>query len=229
MAKSPLKQSEATEFLRTKLESVPAAPLAPPPPDIDDPDLYLAGVGLQMKAQEREEQLNSRLHKRAEKEAEADLSKKEQIEKQEQADAKQAADRQKRGLQGAAQDTLHNVSNNAGMLADKVGALSTVGGVSLLVAILIFLLFVLVPVNAQGDTRLKLMWYMLNGKAMLIDPATGAPFVDPVTGVVTGHVDPTGVNPTGGPAPGTTGTPGTPVKAVPLSYNGASPYRTTSF
>jgi hypothetical protein len=193
MAKQPQsKQSEATEFLRTKLESVPAAPLAPPPPDIDDPDAYLAQVAREQKTSEKEV---ARLHRKAERDAEADLSKKEQIEKQEEADAQKAADRQKRGLQGAAQDTLHTVSQNTGMLADKVGAMSTVGGIGLLVAILIFLLFVLVPVNAQGDTRLKLLWYMLNGKAVL-----------------QGRVTPTGVNPAG--TSSSSGTPSTPPPAA---------------
>jgi hypothetical protein len=36
------------------------------------------------------------------------------------------------------------------------------------VGIIILLLFVVVQVNAEGDTRLKMFWYMLNGRAMLI-------------------------------------------------------------
>jgi hypothetical protein len=209
MAKSSQpKQSEATEFLRTKLESVPAAPLAPPPPEIDDPDAYLAEVARDQKTSEKEV---ARLHRKAERDAEADLSKKEQLEKQEEADARKAADRQKRGLQGAAQDTLHSVSTNTGMLADKVGAMSTVGGIGLLVAILIFLLFVLVPVNSQGDTRLKLLWYMLNGKAVL-----------------QGRVTPTGVSTSGAPpASGTTGTPPPATvgggNIIPTNPNGSCP------
>jgi len=50
---------------------------------------------------------------------------------------------------------------------DKVSSLSTVGGVGLLVLVLVILLFVVVQVNAQGDTRMKQLWYMINGRATL--------------------------------------------------------------
>lgn len=56
----------------------------------------------------------------------------------------------------------------AGATADKISSLRTVGGIGLLLAILIFLLFVVVQVNSAGDTRIKQFWYMINGRAKLI-------------------------------------------------------------
>lgn len=52
-------------------------------------------------------------------------------------------------------------------IADYVSSLQTVGGVGLLLVVLFILLFTVVQVNKKGDTRLKMLWYMLNGRATL--------------------------------------------------------------
>jgi hypothetical protein len=72
------------------------------------------------------------------------------------------------------------VISRAGAAVDKVSSLQTVGGIGLLLAILIFLLFIVVQVNAAGDTRIKQFWYMLNGRAHLagrqsLDSSSGVP------------------------------------------------------
>jgi hypothetical protein len=70
-----------------------------------------------------------------------------------------------KGVQGNITDPL---ISKAGTAVDKVSSLQTLGGIGLLLAILIFLLFVVVQVNAAGDTRIKQFWYMLNGRAHLV-------------------------------------------------------------
>jgi hypothetical protein len=82
-----------------------------------------------------------------------------------------------KGIQGNITDPL---ISNAGGAVDKVSSLRTLGGIGLLLAILIFLLFVVVQVNAAGDTRIKQIWYMLNGRAHLsgrqqIETSSGQP------------------------------------------------------
>jgi len=63
---------------------------------------------------------------------------------------------------------VEHVGGGIAPLADKIGSAPTVGGIGLLVAVIVLLLFVVVQVNAEGDTRLKQLWYMLNGRASLI-------------------------------------------------------------
>jgi hypothetical protein len=58
--------------------------------------------------------------------------------------------------------------SKAGNTVDRISSLKTVGGIGLLLVVLIFLLFVVVQVNSEGDTRIKQLWYMLNGRAKLI-------------------------------------------------------------
>lgn len=60
-----------------------------------------------------------------------------------------------------------NAGGAVGPLADKVGSLPTVGGIGILLILLAVLLFAVVRVNPQGDTRLKQLWYMLNGRATI--------------------------------------------------------------
>jgi len=67
-------------------------------------------------------------------------------------------------VQGSVTDPL--IAKGASAV-DAVSSLKTIGGIGLLLAILVFLLFVVVQVNAAGDTRLKQFWYMLNGRAKL--------------------------------------------------------------
>lgn len=68
-------------------------------------------------------------------------------------------------VQGNVTDPIISKAGNA---VDKVSSLQTLGGIGLLLAILIFLLFVVVQVNSAGDTRIKQFWYMLNGRAHLV-------------------------------------------------------------
>jgi len=59
----------------------------------------------------------------------------------------------------------------------KVSSLPTVGSVGLLLGILIFLLFVVVNVDGKGMTRMKQLWYMVNGRAFLkhrVSPTKGS-------------------------------------------------------
>lgn len=79
--------------------------------------------------------------------------------------------------QASIRETLDNVPVNIQPAIDKLGSLKTIGGIGLLLAVLIFLLFVVVQVNSEGDTRLKQVWYMLNGQASLqgrVQPGGGA-------------------------------------------------------
>ncbi len=106
---------------------------------------------------------------------------------------------QKRRFLRAGGVVVEHVDKGITPLVDKVSNASTVGGIGLLVAIIVFLLFVVVQVNAAGDTRLKQLWYMLNGRAKL----EGAVF------------------PTGGTAgtPGSTADPGVPLTPTDPSGN----------
>ena len=63
--------------------------------------------------------------------------------------------------------TLDNVGGKVSTLQDNIASMKTTGGIALLLVILAVLLLVVVQVNAQGDTRLKQIWYMLNGRSTL--------------------------------------------------------------
>ncbi|SRR6266487_625233 len=80
--------------------------------------------------------------------------------------AKERAERRRAIRTGAV--IVEHVDKGISPLADKIGSAPTVGGIGLLVAVIVLLLFVVVQVNAEGDTRLKQLWYMLNGRASLI-------------------------------------------------------------
>lgn len=67
-----------------------------------------------------------------------------------------------------AQSNVDPLISKAGQAVDAVSNWRTLGGIGLLLAILIFLLFVVVRVNQKGDTRIKQLWYMLNGRAYLL-------------------------------------------------------------
>jgi hypothetical protein len=54
-----------------------------------------------------------------------------------------------------------------------LGSAPTPGGIGALLLALLFFLWVIVPVNEQGDTRLKLLWYTLIGRTR-IKPEYGA-------------------------------------------------------
>lgn len=50
---------------------------------------------------------------------------------------------------------------------DRIAALPTPGGIVLLLGTLMFLVWVLVPANAQGATRASLLWHTLTGRTSL--------------------------------------------------------------
>lgn len=89
-------------------------------------------------------------------------------------------------IKGLVTGGADNVVSTVQPIADRISNLSTVGGIALLLVILTILLFVLVQVNAAGDTRLKLLWAMLNGQTKL-----------------QGRVVPTAAGETATPVPGT--------------------------
>jgi hypothetical protein len=80
--------------------------------------------------------------------------------------AKERAERRRAIRAGAV--IVEHVDKGIGPVADKIGSAPTVGGIGLLVGVIVLLLFIVVQVNAEGDTRLKQFWYMLNGRAQLI-------------------------------------------------------------
>jgi hypothetical protein len=100
--------------------------------------------------------------------------------KQEQADKEEAARQKKReqqqekakndlikDLPGSVTGLADPLIEHASNAADQVSSWQTAGGIGLLLIILMLLLFIIVQVNAAGDTRLKQLWYMLNGRAQL--------------------------------------------------------------
>ncbi|MGZ6392507.1 MAG: hypothetical protein ACXWQZ_24985, partial [Ktedonobacterales bacterium] len=54
-----------------------------------------------------------------------------------------------------------------GNITSKINALPTPGGLAPLIAALLFFVFAIVPVGAQGSTRLELIWRVLTGGAYL--------------------------------------------------------------
>jgi Fe2+ transport system protein B len=67
---------------------------------------------------------------------------------------------------------VSQVGNSTSTLVDRVSSFKTTGGIALLLVILMLLLFIVVRVNASGDTRLKQLWYMLNGRTALTGKVT---------------------------------------------------------
>src|SRR6266487_2059474 len=106
----------------------------------------------------------SRTSRRVERLAYTDAEREQR--RQEREGQRQRAARQ-RGIQ-AANITMNSINSGTQRLIDRVSAAPVPGGIGLLVAVIILLLFVVVQVNAEGDTRLKMFWYMLNGRATLV-------------------------------------------------------------
>ena len=113
--------------------------------------------------------------------AHADLQEKRDHEKQEAKDQQLKKEEQRKAearrnavfstMSAARRNTretiIEPIFSRAQVATDKVASMSTAGGVGLLLLILIFLLFVVVSVDSTGSTRLKQLWYMLNGRAVL--------------------------------------------------------------
>jgi hypothetical protein len=106
----------------------------------------------------------SRTSRRAERLAYTDAEREQR--RQERERQQQRAARQ-RGIR-ATEIAMESVNSGTQRLIDKIAAAPVPGGIGLLVAVIVLLLFVVVQVNAEGDTRLKMFWYMLNGRATLI-------------------------------------------------------------
>ncbi len=82
-----------------------------------------------------------------------------------------------RTIGGVASSVSETISEKIDPTAQKIGSMPTPGGLGLLVAILLVLLWIVIPVNTQGDTRLKLLWYTLGGRTTLtgaINPSLGS-------------------------------------------------------
>lgn len=119
-----------------------------------------------------------------------------------------------------ASKVVSSVSSNVNPLIDRVGSLPTVGGIGLLVLILVILLFTVVVVNDQGDTRLKQLWYMLNGRATIQgrQKVTGATSIPGTTNNIT---IPGSVNIPGGPGlPGIGINPLNPLNPITINPTG---------
>lgn len=107
-------------------------------------------------------------------------------------------------------DTASDAINPA---INRVASAKTPGGIGALVLILVILLFIVVQVNANGDTRLKMLWYMLSGQASLKDRQS----------VVSGDTQHQGGNGGNGNGPqfGDTPTsPSSPTSPTPPTYLG---------
>lgn len=84
------------------------------------------------------------------------LKQKETIENSE----KQAAVEPPPAAAAIAQGTAEQVNR----LADWASGLQTPGGIGLLVGVIVFMVWVIVPINAQGKTRMQLLWGILTGQ-----------------------------------------------------------------
>jgi flagellar biosynthesis GTPase FlhF len=122
------------------------------------------------------------LHKEVEqvtKEDDKQNKENEKLEKKKQEEIRKAEEQAKR-IKKQQISTAQHIASTAKKVSDPIvkqsselvnhlSKASTVGGIGLLLFILIFLLFIVVEVNANGDTRIKQLWYMLVGRASLKD------------------------------------------------------------
>jgi hypothetical protein len=69
--------------------------------------------------------------------------------------------------------SVSGIQTGATRLADRASALSTPGGVGFLVFVLLFLIWVIVPVS-NGKTRLQLLWGVLTNQVYFPDDVQGA-------------------------------------------------------
>lgn len=153
---------------------------------VDNADALLNEVGKDEKSATRKADA---LHKEVEKKQESDQKAIEKADKQAQVDAKKAEEAAKRlnrtrisqaeKVVNAVKKASDPVLKKVGHATDRFGRARTVGGIGLLLAILIFLLFIVVEVNNHGDTRIKQLWYMLLGRAALIGRRTITPNATP--------------------------------------------------
>lgn len=137
--------------------------------------------------------------KQDEKDAQAELDEREEQERT-----------QAEAIRRVTTRTISGIGDQTGAIADRVGTLPTYGGIGMLIALLVILLFTVVRVNEQGDTRLKQFWYMLNGRATIKGRQTVASTtVASTTGQPPQVIDTTG------------GVPIKPDGSCPPGYHGA--------
>jgi len=88
------------------------------------------------------------------------------IDKQEEQVAKERYESSK-NISDVVSRNIDKLGDATTQLQDKASSVKTTGGISLLLVILVVIIFIVVRVNAAGDTRLKQLWYMLNGRTAL--------------------------------------------------------------
>jgi hypothetical protein len=98
-----------------------------------------------------------------------------EIERAENADAKadqtlrDQAEQQARLMRDRVTGAVDRVASVTNPARDFMARQPTPGGVGMLVFVLIFLSFALIPVSPQGRTRLMLLWSMLTGRTQCRD------------------------------------------------------------
>lgn len=135
------------------------------PVDKDNVDAFLANEPAAGKAEKTRRQKNS-----VEKEPTAEEKRKISDEKLRSAEEVEGDEASKSTLDRIGETTRTAVEplvQKANSAADRIGSLPTMGGIGLLLAVLMIILFTVVIVNKQGDTRLKMLWYMLVGRTTL--------------------------------------------------------------
>lgn len=91
-------------------------------------------------------------------------------EAQEQAEAEAEAERERQEAnKSALQQALEKPSGIALRTSNWLSSAPTPGGIGMLLLALLFFLWVIVPVNAAGDTRMKLLWYTLIGRTQFTE------------------------------------------------------------
>lgn len=113
-----------------------------------------AGIETEPSAREQKEQERAEAKRLAE-------------ERRIQAEKERTGQAQRRTARQVISNVQEEIVSRVDPAIDQVASMKTVGGIGLLIVILILLLFIVVQVNAQGDTRLKQLWYMVNGRTTL--------------------------------------------------------------
>lgn len=168
-SKPALELSENDKFLQDFVDKSKAPEPAPAPTEDD----LLAEVA-------KTDGTKTKLHKRAKEKNAADTQAEEAAKAKK--EAERLAEERRRDLENrqgkivtlartSAEQVRDNAINpaldKAGQAVQRFSELQTIGGIGLLLFIIFFLLFIVIPVNDQGDTRIKLLWYMLNGRTEL--------------------------------------------------------------
>lgn len=168
-----------TDFLKDYVARNPN-PIAPPPPSVTS-STENADVTQSLEETVADKNNTSsskvktsnqqKLHNKAVDQDANDKEKQARLEQEAQeqrlAEEEQAKREKNQNIKNTASDIASKVDSAVQPFIDKIANLKTVGGIGLLIAILVFLNFVVIQVNSSGDTRLKQLWYMLNGQAQI--------------------------------------------------------------